>query len=332
MRSSRSISTVLLFLGLAGSVFAYSAQDQHNENQGNGEKQDKHEKEAKPEKQNKQQDQRNTHQAHPEHQQQQAKQKEQHQQPVQAHQQARAPQQEQHHQYPVVAKQEQQDRPAGWDKGKKVGWGNGDVPPGQQKRLPQERQHQLIVQQQQRDVDYRRHLDQQQDAARRYSEQLQQERHMASYRYQQEYEARLRQQQIDLQRSYDYDNDPYYYSVPTYRYYRGGSNYETNEYGANALRQAVNAGYEQGFRNGRAAREDNWSSRYQDSYAYQDANYGYNGRYVDQDDYNYYFRQGFSRGYEDGYYSRSQYGSYSNGGYSILGGILSGILNLQAIR
>ena len=31
-------------------------------------------------------------------------------------------------------------------------------------------------------------------------------------------------------------------------------------------------------------------------------------------EYQYYFREGFRRGYEDGYHSRSQYGRYSNGG------------------
>ena len=67
-------------------------------------------------------------------------------------------------------------------------------------------------------------------------------------------------------------------------------------------------------------------------YAYQDANYGYGGYYVDQDDYNYYFREGFRRGYEDGYYSRYQYGRYDNGTYRILDAILGGILIMQAIR
>jgi hypothetical protein len=39
-----------------------------------------------------------------------------------------------------------------------------------------------------------------------------------------------------------------------------------------------------------------WHSNYQGSFAYQDANYGYTGYYVDQDEYNYYFRQGFRHG------------------------------------
>ena len=95
------------------------------------------------------------------------------------------------------------------------------------------------------------------------------------------------------------------------------------------LRQAINYGYEEGYRAGQADRADGWRASYQDSYAYQDATYGYNGYYVDVNEYQYYFREGFRRGYEDGYYSRSQYGRYSNGTYSILGAILGQILNIQ---
>ncbi len=157
---------------------------------------------------------------------------------------------------------------------------------------------------------------------------------MAQYRYQQNYYQRLRQQQLRLQneRNYNYNNDPYYYTDWTYRYNRGGTDYQTNQYGADSLRRAVNSGYQEGFRAGQADRQDGWRSSYQDSYAYQDANYGYNGRYVQQDEYNYYFREGFQRGYEDGFNSRNQYGNYSNGRYSILNTILGGILNLQSIR
>jgi len=91
----------------------------------------------------------------------------------------------------------------------------------------------------------------------------------------------------------------------------------------------VNYCYEEGFQAGQADQEDRWrAASYQGSYAYQDANYGYNGYYVAQTEYSYYFREGFRRGYEDGYNSRSQYGSYSNGNYSMLSAVLSQILNL----
>ena len=128
----------------------------------------------------------------------------------------------------------------------------------------------------------------------------------------------MRQQQVrlDNDRDHDYNRDPYFYTAPTYRYNRGGSYYETNQYGADLLRRSVNYGYEEGFRTGEADRQDRWRSDYRDSYAYQDANYGYTGYYVDQDEYNYYFRQGSSRGYEDGFSSRNDYPSAHSGPFA----------------
>jgi hypothetical protein len=203
----------------------------------------------------------------------------------------------------------------------------------QQQRLSQQQQQKLISQQQQRVVQYRQHLEQQQALAQQNAVLLQQQKRVAQYRFQEQYLDRVRQQQIYLRDDrFDYDHDPYFYTPPIYRYNRGGSYYETNEYGAKTLRQAVNYGYEAGFRAGKADRDDRWGSNYKDSYAYSDANYGYSGYYVDRSDYNYYFRQGFRRGYEDGYNSRYQYGRFANGIYSVLDTILSQILNFQALR
>jgi hypothetical protein len=234
-------------------------------------------------------------------------------------------------------KSDKQDKP---DKGKpdtQAGKAQGPkaMPPGQvkkQARLSQELQQQLIRQQQQRVVVYRQRLDRQQILAAQYAAQLQKDRRNASYAYQQLYIARLRQQQVALQRVHNYDTDPYFYTAPTYRYARAGTTYEVNQYGADTLRQAVNSGFSEGFRSGQADRQDAWKSGYRDSYAYQDANYGYDGYYGDQEAYNHYFREGFSRGYEDGYNSRSQYGTAANGNSSLLGNILQTILNLQALR
>jgi hypothetical protein len=206
---------------------------------------------------------------------------------------------------------------------------HGQPPRG---RLSQERQQQLIREQQQQIALYRQRLDQQQSAARQYEAQLQQSKRVTYYRIQRDYSARLRQQQIALQRSFDYNNDPYFYTAPTYRYLRSGTYYQVNEYGAQSLKQAVNYGYSEGFRAGQADREDHWRFDFQNSYAYRDANYGYDGYYGDQENYNYYFRQGFQKGYDDGYYSRAAYGEYANGSYTILSGILSQVLNLQALR
>ena len=201
-----------------------------------------------------------------------------------------------------------------------------------QQRLSQQQQQKLISQQQQRVVQYRQHLEQQQALAQQNAVLLQQQKRIAQYRFHEQYLDRVRQQQIHLRDDrFDYARDPYFYTAPIYRYNRGGSYYETNEYGAKTLRQAVNYGYEAGFRAGKADRDDRWGSNYKDSYAYRDANYGYSGYYVNRDDYNYYFREGFRRGYEDGYNSRYRYGRFADGNPSILETILSQILNFQSI-
>ncbi|HEY4217124.1 MAG TPA: hypothetical protein VGM67_08300 [Gemmatimonadaceae bacterium] len=164
------------------------------------------------------------------------------------------------------------------------------------------------------------------------SPRLQEQHRLSQYRVQQQYLEMLREQQMRLRAERNYYNDPYYYTPYSYRYNRGGTYYETNEYGAQELQRAVNDGYQEGVMAGQADRQDGWRFDYQNSYAYQDANYGYDGSYIGQGDYNYYFRQGFQRGYEDGYYSRTQYGNYQNGNYSVLGSLLTGILGLQLIH
>jgi hypothetical protein len=204
----------------------------------------------------------------------------------------------------------------------------------QPERLPPQRQQQLIQQQQQRVTQYRQQLDQEQRLAPQRIRQLQSQKRMAQHRLQQQYLDRIRQQQVHFlnDRNHDYYSDPFFYTAPNYRYNRGGIYYETNQYGVDLLRQAVNFGYAEGYQAGRADRADNWRFSYKDSYAYQDASYGYMGYYVGRDDYNYYFREGFRRGYEDGFYGRYKYGRYYNNTYSVLDGILGGILILSSIH
>jgi hypothetical protein len=205
--------------------------------------------------------------------------------------------------------------------------------PGPQTRLPQEKQQQLITQQQQRITTYRDHVQRQQPIAQQHFGLLQRQHRTSQYGFQQQYWQRVLAQQLAFQnRRYDYNNDPYFYTAPNYRYYRGGRYYEINNYGADLLRQAINNGYEQGYYAGRADRMDHWRFDYRNSFAYQDANYGYDGYYVDVSDYNYYFRQGFQRGYQDGYYGRYRYGRYEGGNYSILAPVLATILILDAIH
>lgn len=196
---------------------------------------------------------------------------------------------------------------------------------------PQEQQ-QRAQQEQQRAAQYRQRLDAQVRVAQQQAAQLQQQKRVAQARAQEQYAAQLRQQQQQLQASRDYARDPYVTTPHTYRYVVSGTSRQTNQYGADVLRQAVNNGYQQGFRAGEADREDHRRSSYSTTFGYRDANFGYGGNYVDQNDYNYYFRQGFRRGYEDGYNRRTQYGTVSNGNPSILSTLLTTILGLQPIR
>jgi len=154
---------------------------------------------------------------------------------------------------------------------------------------------------------------------------LQQQRRSNYLRYQQQYWNQIRLDQQRLQQARYYNN---YYN--NYRYNRGGQYYYTSEYGAQSLRQAINNGYQQGFYAGQADRQDNWNFDPTNSFAYQDGAYGYDSWYVSSDEYSYYFRQGFERGYQDGFYGRYQYGNYSGGKYSILGSVISTILNIAS--
>ena len=106
------------------------------------------------------------------------------------------------------------------------------------------------------------------------------------------------------------------------------------------IEQALQAGYNEGYRAGRADRKDHWRYDYRSAFAYQDANYGYDGRYIDQDEYNHYFREGFQRGYEDGYYDRQKYGRKKDDGnviegindeWLIAGGVVAAIIGYQLL-
>jgi len=202
-------------------------------------------------------------------------------------------------------------------------------------RLSEARQQQLIHEQQQRQARYAVLLTQRQAEADRLAAQLREQKRLRQASFYQNYLERLRQQQLAVERvgyNYNYNDDPYFYSYPTYRYSYGGRNYETSDRGADLLRNSLNYGYEEGFQAGQADRQDGWRFDYRNSYAYRDANFGYTGFYVNQDSYNNYFREGFQRGYEDGYYSRSQYGTVVNGKYQLVGTLLSTLLNLTNLR
>lgn len=197
-------------------------------------------------------------------------------------------------------------------------------------RISQRAQQNRIAQQRNRADAYRHYQSEAQQRQSRHARSLNHQRRSA-YRYQQSYYDRLsRQQSRLLSHRYNYNTNAFFYAPASYSYYYGGSRHTTNRYGADLLRQAVNYGYEEGFYAGQADRQDGWRADVRNSYAYIDASYGYDNFYVDRGDYNYYFREGFQRGYEDGYYSRSRHGHYRNGSASILDGVLASILNLQS--
>ena len=201
----------------------------------------------------------------------------------------------------------------------------------QMARLSKPQQEQLITTQKTRLNSYRTWQRAQRTAAQQAAAAIQAQNRSAQYAYIQDYNNRLwQQQQRYMSQSINYYNDPYFYSAPSYRYMRDGAWYTMNSYGYNLLQQAINDGYGEGYRAGRADRMDGWRYDYRSSYVYQNASYGYSGYYMDRGDYSYYFRQGFQRGYEDGYYSRYRYGTSRNGSYSILGAVLGTILSLQA--
>ena len=199
---------------------------------------------------------------------------------------------------------------------------------------PQEQQERIRKQEANLQL-YRQNIALREELAERDAKVLQQQKRLAHYRFQQAYYERLRMQRNAVANArYDFYNDPFYYTGAEYRYQRDGRYYETNEYGIGTLKQALNQGYKEGYRAGRADREDRWRFDPRSSFAYQDANYGYDGRYIAQDEYNHYFREGFERGYEDGYYGRHKYGSGGddNNEWWIAAGVIGAILAIQAIN
>ena len=207
------------------------------------------------------------------------------------------------------------------------------------KRVSQQEQQERIRKQEANMQLYRQNLALKQDVAERDAKILQQQKRLAQYQFQQRYAERLRQQRAALMNArYDYNNDPFYYTGANYRYRRDGRYYQTNEYGIEALKRALNAGYKEGFRAGKADRQDRWHADYRSSFAYQDANYGYDGRYLQQDEYNHYFREGFQRGYDDGYNGTQKYGTGrdndndDNTEWWIAGAVLAAVIGYEVLK
>ena len=190
----------------------------------------------------------------------------------------------------------------------------------------------------QRQAQYVRYVEQQQKLHQKRLARLQAKKRLAQYRYEQQYFARMLQlhKSNEKARLQAYQNDVFFNTAFDRRYKRANTYYETNKYGIEHLQQATQYGYAEGYQAGMADRLDKWSpgsvSGWLLSDVYQDASYGYNGLYVNQKDYNYYFREGFRHGYEDGYNNRTQYGTVVNGNYSLLDKILAAILPYEMLH
>ena len=102
-------------------------------------------------------------------------------------------------------------------------------------------------------------------------------------RRQREWEREQRRRQRQAQRDWRYDD----------RYGYGGSF---------QLRQtALNAGYNEGIKEGRKDRDRGDRFEYRDEEDYRNANTDYSSRLGNKSLYQQYFRQGFANGYTDGY-------------------------------
>ena len=114
-------------------------------------------------------------------------------------------------------------------------------------------------------------------------------------REQQRRQRQYQREQIRRQRQAGrYDN---------YGYGNNGYGYGNNGYGvSNQIAQtALNAGYNEGIKEGRNDRNRGRGFDYADSSTYRNASKDYNSRYGNPDVYRQYFRQGFVNGYTDGY-------------------------------
>ena len=69
----------------------------------------------------------------------------------------------------------------------------------------------------------------------------------------------------------------------------------------NARQTALNAGYNEGLKEGRNDRQRGEGFEYRDESDYRNATKDYNSRYGDRGIYQRYFREAFARGYNDGY-------------------------------
>lgn len=101
------------------------------------------------------------------------------------------------------------------------------------------------------------------------------------------------------QRNSGYGNYGGYGNNGGYRNNRGYGNYGYGNYNQ-SQQTALNAGYNEGIKEGRKDRGRGGYRNVNDFSAYRNADKDYNSRYGDRYQYQQYFRQGFVNGYNDG--------------------------------
>src|SRR5438552_1054039 len=150
--------------------------------------------------------------------------------------------------------------------------------------------------------DYRRWQDAQRIAQRQYSRY---ERSSSRYSnsYSNSYNRDYNNNNV-YNRNYDSNRNDFNVN---FRIYRNGSYYTTDSRGAELLRQAVRNGYAQGYRQGQIDKRYGRGYDYENTGMYRSGTYGYES-YVERNEYQYFFQQGFQRGYEDGFNSTARYG------------------------
>ena len=125
-----------------------------------------------------------------------------------------------------------------------------------------------------------------------------------------EYEREQRRREREQRRSQrenrrDQRDDGYNDGYDNGSYHRRGRNWDGygNYGGSQQLRQtALNAGYNEGMKEGRRDRDQNDRLDYADESAYRNASKDYSSRLGDRYAYQRYFREAFANGYRDGYY------------------------------
>ncbi|HEY9282532.1 MAG TPA: hypothetical protein VIP46_03665 [Pyrinomonadaceae bacterium] len=98
-----------------------------------------------------------------------------------------------------------------------------------------------------------------------------------------------------------YGGDPRWDGRTNQGRYGNYDNYPNYGGDYNSRQTALNAGYNEGIKEGREDRQRGEQFEYRDESDYRSATKDYNSRYGDRGIYQRYFREAFARGYNDGY-------------------------------